>query len=100
MGPTSPTTVDFFLEQKLDVAAGVKQQLEMNAKRLPNLRLLPGSFMKMVQGMGPPKTRDAQARVYLQRFVEDVKASGFVANALKKHQIEGAVLAPLVTAKP
>ena len=72
----------------------------MDAKRRPNLRLLPGSFMKMVQGMGPPKTRDAQARVYLHRFVEDMKASCFVANALQKHQIEGAVLAPLVTAKP
>ena len=98
--PTSPTTVDFFLEQNLDVAAGVKQQLEMDAKRLPNLRLLPGSFMVIEQAMGLPKTRDAEARLYLQRFVEDMKASGFVANALKKHQIEGAVLAPPVPVKP
>jgi len=56
--------------------------------------------MEIEQAMGLPKTRDAQARVYLHRFVEDMKASGFVANALQKHQIEGAVLAPLVTAKP
>ncbi len=97
--PTSPTTVDFFLEQKLDVAAGVKQQLEMDAKRLPNLRLLPGRFMVIEQAMGLPKTRDIEARIYLQRFVEDMKASGFVANALKKHQIEGAVLAPAVPVK-
>ena len=97
--PTSPTTVDFFLEQTLDVAAGVKQQLEMDAKRLPNLRLLPGRFMVIEQAMGLPKTRDIEARIYLQRFVEDMKASGFVANALKKHQIEGAVLAPAVPVK-
>jgi polar amino acid transport system substrate-binding protein len=98
--PTSPTTVDFFLEHTLDVAAGVKQQLEMDAKRLPNLRLLPGSFMVIEQAMGLPKTRDAEARVYLQRFVEDMKSSGFVANALKKHQIEGAAVAPPVPVQP
>jgi polar amino acid transport system substrate-binding protein len=93
--PTSPTTVDFFLEQKLDVAAGVKQQLEMDAQRLPNLRLLPGRFMVIEQAMGLPKTRNAEAHIYLQRFVEDMKSSGFVEQALKKHRIEGAVIAPL-----
>ena len=98
--PTSPTTVDFFLAQNLEVAAGVKQQLEMDAKRLPKLRLLPGRFMVIEQAMGLPKNRNDEARVYLQRFVEEMKSSGFVANALKKHQIEGAVLAPLVPAKP
>ena len=94
--PTSPTTVDYFLDQKLEVAAGVKQQLEMDAKRLPDLRLLPGRFMVIEQAMGLPKTRHAEAHIYLQRFVEEMKSSGFVANALKKHQIEGAVLAPPV----
>jgi polar amino acid transport system substrate-binding protein len=98
--PTSPTTVDFFLDQNLDVAAGVKQQLEMDAKRLPNLRLLPGRFMVIEQAMGLPKKRNNEARVYLQQFVEDMKSSGFVANALNKHNIEGAVLAPLVSVKP
>jgi polar amino acid transport system substrate-binding protein len=98
--PTSPTTVDFFLAQNLEVAAGVKQQLEMDAKRLPKLRLLPGRFMVIEQAMGLPKNRNDEARVYLQRFVEEMKSSGFVANALIKHQIEGAVLAPLVAAKP
>ncbi|GAB7549025.1 ABC transporter substrate-binding protein [Cupriavidus sp. 8B] len=40
--PTSPAVVDMFLEQNLDVAAGVRQQLEADAKRVPGLRLLPG----------------------------------------------------------
>ncbi len=87
--PTSPTTVDFFLAQNLDVAAGVKQQLEMDAKRLPHLRLLPGRFMVIEQAMGLPKSRNVEALIYLQRFVEEMKSSGFVANALGKHQIEG-----------
>ncbi len=98
--PTSPATVDFFLDQNLDVAAGVKQQLEMDAQRLPNLRLLPGRFMVIEQAMGLPKNRNAEALVYLQRFVEEMKTSGFIANALNKHQIGGAVLAPLMPIKP
>jgi polar amino acid transport system substrate-binding protein len=97
--PTSPTTVDYFVSQQLDVAAGVKQQLQMDATRLPNLRLLPGRFMVIEQAMGLPKSREALAQNYLHQFVEDMKASGFVANALKKHKIEGASIAPAATVR-
>ena len=92
--PTSPTTVDFFLDQKLEVAAGVKQQLEMDAKRLPNLRLLPGRFMVIEQAMGLPNTRGTAAQACLADFVEVMKSSGFVADSLARHRIEGAAVAP------
>ncbi len=92
--PSSPTTVDFFLSEKLEVAAGVKQQLEMDAKRLPNLRLLPGRFMVIEQAMGLPKTRSPEAQAYLKKFVEDLKASGFVAQSMARHNIQGAAVAP------
>jgi polar amino acid transport system substrate-binding protein len=91
--PTSPAVVDYFLAQNLEVAAGVKQQLQMDAKRLPGLRLLDGRFMVIEQAMGLPKGREAGAR-YLRAFVEDMKASGFVAASLAKHGIEGALVAP------
>jgi polar amino acid transport system substrate-binding protein len=92
--PTSPTTVDFFIQEHLEVAAGVKQQLEMDAQRIPGLRLLPGRFMVIEQSMGLPKDRPAAAQNFLWQFVEDMKASGMVAAALKKHRIEGAIVAP------
>lgn len=91
--PTSPAVTDLFIAQKLDVAAGVKQQLEADAKRLPGLRLLPGRFMVINQAMATPKGRDAGAR-FLNEFVEQMKASGFVASALARHGIEGAAVAP------
>lgn len=91
--PTSPEVVDYFVARKLDVAAGVKQQLEADARRLPGLRLLPGRFMVINQAMAIPKGRDAGAR-YVASFVEEMKASGFVADALKRHGIEGAAVAP------
>lgn len=92
--PTSPTVVDVFVETQADVAAGVKQQLEADQKRFPGHRLLPGRFMVIQQAMGLPKGRSAEAVAYLKAFVEDMKASGFVAQALQRHGIEGASVAP------
>ncbi|EJE51801.1 periplasmic component of amino acid ABC-type transporter/signal transduction system [Acidovorax sp. CF316] len=92
--PTSPTVVDTFVEQHLDVAAGVKQQLQADAQRIAGLRLLPGRFMVIQQAMGLPRSRDAAAVRFLGAFVEEVKASGFVAQALARHGIEGASVAP------
>lgn len=94
--PTSPTVVDVFVEQKLEVAAGVKQQLEADLVRFPNHRLLPGRFMVIQQAMGTPKSRGAEAAAYLAKFVEDMKVSGFVTEALARHHIQGASVAPAV----
>jgi polar amino acid transport system substrate-binding protein len=91
--PTSPEVTDYFLAHKLDVAAGVKQQLEADAKRVGGVRLLDGRFMVINQAMGTPKGREAGAK-YLRAYVEEMKASGFVAAALARHGIEGATVAP------
>ena len=91
--PASPEVVDTLLSQRLEVAAGVKQQLELDAKRVPGVRLLEGRFMVINQAMGVPKGRDAGAR-YVRDFIEEMKASGFVAQALRRHGIEGAAVAP------
>jgi polar amino acid transport system substrate-binding protein len=94
--PTSPTVVDTFmaLGPKADVAAGVKQQLEADAARIGGLRLLDGRFMVIRQAMGVPKSRGAAAAAALAAFVEEMKASGFVAEALARHGIQGASVAP------
>jgi ABC-type amino acid transport substrate-binding protein len=94
---TSPTVVTTFLEQDLDVAAGVKQQLEADAQQHPGLRLLPGRFMVIRQAMGCPKSRGEAVVQVLREFVEEVKGSGFVADALRRHGIEGASVAPAAT---
>jgi len=91
--PTSPAVTDLFLAQQLEVAAGVKQQLEADAKRVGGVRLLPGRFMVIEQAMGVPKGRTAAQR-WLSGFIEEMKASGFVADALRRHGIEGAAVAP------
>jgi polar amino acid transport system substrate-binding protein len=92
--PTSPTVVDTFLELGAEVAAGVKQQLESDVQRFGGLRLLAGRFMVIQQAMGTPKRRGEEAAAFLSQFVERMKASGFVADALARHGIEGVSVAP------
>ena len=91
--PTSPAVVDQFMADKLEVAAGVRQQLELDAKRVSGVRMLEGRFMVINQAMGTPRERTAGA-AYLRTFVEEMKASGFVGAALARHRIEGSAVAP------
>lgn len=91
---SSPAVVDTFIATGADVAAGVRQQLQADAQRHPGLRMLPGRFMVIQQAMGLPKGRGEAARQWLAGFVEEAKASGFVAQALQRHGIEGASVAP------
>jgi polar amino acid transport system substrate-binding protein len=49
--------------------------------------------MVIRQAMGLPKAKGAEAAQYLADFVEQMKASGFVAAALARHRIEGAGVA-------
>lgn len=91
--PTSPAVTDVFLAQKLDVAAGVKQQLQADARRTGGVRLLPGRFMVIEQAIGVPTGRN-ESQAWLTAFIEEMKATGFVAAALQRHGIEGAAVAP------
>jgi len=91
---SSATVVDTMAAQAADevVAAGVRQQLEADAKRWPGLRMLPGSFMSIEQAMGTPKGRAAGA-LYLQNFVRDSVRNGLLARLLLDHGIEGVTVA-------
>jgi polar amino acid transport system substrate-binding protein len=87
-------------EGRVEVAAGIRQVLEAEAQRAPGVRLLPGRFMVIQQAMGTPASRGAEAQAVLAAFVEEMKASGFVAEALARHRIEGAAVAlPEVSAR-
>ena len=91
--PTSPAAIEVFLKDKLEAAAGVKQPLVQFAKGNPMVRVMDGRFMVIEQAIGTPKGRESGAR-YLREFVEEMKASGFVANALEKSGQRDATIAP------
>jgi polar amino acid transport system substrate-binding protein len=85
--------VDLFVKDKLEAAAGVKQSLVAFARTNPNVRVMDGRFMEIRQAVGTPKDRIAGAH-YLRAFVEEMKASGFVADALKRSHQPDAAVAP------
>lgn len=90
---TSQEVVAAMVARGVEAGAGVKQQLEASARTTPGVRLLDGRFMLIQQAMTTPKGRPAGAR-YLATFVEDMKSSGFVDAALRRHGIDGAAVAP------
>jgi polar amino acid transport system substrate-binding protein len=91
--PSAEAVMNLWVAGMLDAVAGVKPQLEADARRIGGLRILPGRFMSINQAMGTPRTRVAAAE-FLRRFVDQVKASGFVAQAFARNRITGASMAP------
>ena len=91
--PASEQVADAMLRQGLAVAAGVRQQLEHDAARLSGVRLLPGNFMVIRQAMVMPLACSAASISLLDRFVDECRRSGFIADALARHGIEGARVA-------
>ncbi|HKH97132.1 MAG TPA: ABC transporter substrate-binding protein [Beijerinckiaceae bacterium] len=94
--PTSAGAVELFVREGLEAAAGVKQPLVDYARTDPSVRVIEGRFMAIEQAMGTPRGRDA-GRAYLDAFVEEMKASGFIAEALTRHKQPDAVVAPAAT---
>ena len=92
---SSQAVVDDFMSGKGSVAAGVKQQLESDAKRYEGLRMLPGRFMVIHQAIGIPKARSnyENTNSYLSNVIAELKQSGFVADSMKRHNIQGAKVA-------
>lgn len=96
--PTSEEVADAMLRRPgLQVAAGIRQQLEADARRIgaqgiDSVRLLEGCFMVIQQAMVMPRQRGEAAEAFLERFIDDMKTSGFVADALQRHGIEGATV--------
>ena len=77
-----------------DVAGGIRQTLVEVAAQTPGLRVLPGRFMVIRQAMGLARARGAAAETALRAFVEEMKSSGFVAEAMRRHGVAGATVAP------
>ena len=92
-GEGAAGAIAVFEMQKLDALAGIRLMLEAEAAKNPDLRMLPGHFMLIQQAMGCPKTRSDAVATALRSFVERMKSSGFVADAMKRHGIVGASVA-------
>ena len=91
--PSPTASIDLFVNERLDALAGVKQPLIAFAASHPGYRVLPGRFMVIEQAMALPRGRPLAAR-YLADFIDELKASGFVAASLDKSGQNEAMVAP------
>jgi len=91
---TGPHALENFVADKLEAAGGVRQPVVKFINEHPGLRLIEPSFMEIRQAMGMPKGRGPAAAAYLHAFIEEMKASGFVADALRRSGQGDVAVAP------
>lgn len=82
-----------FVSEKLEVLAGLKPRLLSDVGKLPGARILDGQFSAVQQAIGTPRKNTAGA-AFIAAFVEEAKASGFVASLIEKHKVRGLSVAP------
>lgn len=91
---TLDSSFDQFVDNKLEVLAGLRPRLLDDVKKMPGARILDGQFSAVQQAIGTPKKNKAAA-VWLAAFVEEAKKSGLVQSFIDKHHVKGLSVAPL-----
>ncbi|MFD4549603.1 transporter substrate-binding domain-containing protein [Streptomyces sp. NPDC058466] len=87
--------VEVFGAEGLEVAAGIRQPMTEFVAAHPELRLIEERFMQIRQAVGTTTARGPETVRFLRDLVEELKASGFVADALRRaHQSETLVAPP------
>ncbi|WP_346275908.1 transporter substrate-binding domain-containing protein, partial [Pseudonocardia sp.] len=86
--------VAVFRDLGLEVVAGVKQPMSEFVSSHPGVRLIEGRFMQIQQALGTTRTRGPETVQFLRSFIEELKASGFVADALRRANQPDATVAP------
>ena len=86
--------VDVFVSEGLEVGAGIREPVTAFAAGRDDVRVLDEAFMQIEQAVGTTRTRAADTVAFLHELVEELKASGFVADALARSGQSGAAVAP------
>jgi polar amino acid transport system substrate-binding protein len=90
---TLDSAYEQFVRDKLDALAGLRPRLLSDVGKLPGARILEGQFTAVQQAIGTARNNTAAA-AYLRDFVEEAKASGFVARLIERHKVVGLSVAP------
>ncbi|MEV5714922.1 transporter substrate-binding domain-containing protein [Amycolatopsis mediterranei] len=86
--------VTAFENHGLEVAAGIRQPMTAYAAAHPGTRVLPGRFMEIRQAVCTTPDRRPETIVFLHDLVEELKATGFVADALRRADQDATVAPP------
>lgn len=74
--------IDVFRELGLDVAAGIRQPLSRHVAADPGMRLVEPRFMQIRQAVAVARDHRPDTVSFLHELVEDLKASGRIAESL------------------
>ena len=75
---------EVFLAENLQAAAGVREPVTEFVGSHPGVRLIEGRFMEIRQAVGTAKAKRPETIRFLHGLVEDLKASGFIADSLRR----------------
>lgn len=92
-GGISDAIVKALLAGELDAYAGNRMRLYEAAQKTPGLRLVPDNFYGVEQAVIVPKG-DAAKMAIIERFIDEARASGFIADAIKRAELIGVDVAP------
>ena len=73
-----------FAADNLDAAAGVMEPMTEFVAAHPQYRLIEGRFMEIPQAVGTVKAKRQETTRFLHDLVEELKATGMVADALRR----------------
>src|SRR5690349_2775664 len=76
--------VESLVSDPLEAAAGIREAVTAFAESHEGFRVVDGAFMQIRQAVGTTRTRSAESVAFLRDLVEELKASGFVADALER----------------
>jgi polar amino acid transport system substrate-binding protein len=88
--------VEVFTAEGLDAGAGIRQPVTAYVAGRAGLRVIEERFMQIQQAVGVVKGHAPASVAYLRGLVEELKASGFVAESLQRSGRTDADVAPLV----
>lgn len=83
-----------FRDQGLEVAAGIRQPMTAHVAEHPDVRLLEPRFMEIRQALGTTRSRKPETVAFLSAVIDELKANGFVADALRRSGQAEELVAP------
>jgi polar amino acid transport system substrate-binding protein len=82
------------LARNLEAAAGIREPMTEFVATHAGFRLIEDRFMEIRQAVGTMKTKRPETTRFLRELVEELKATGFVADSLRRSGQSAAVAPP------
>jgi polar amino acid transport system substrate-binding protein len=91
--PANAALGQMLIDGRFDAFAANRTRMEELAREVPGLRVLPDDYMVTSQAIVVPKGNTARLSE-INRFLAEVRASGFVKTSLERAKVAGVSVAP------